>query len=127
MSSPQHASQLADAVLQELRHLQTPAAGAAVDAAHDDSYAPTLVSGVDALLRCCLKGQPAPAGAVLTVARMLLQQRVQWAQQQGYRGGGSSPARAHAVLMLHNSQLAALAGENECSNQTESRLWWLPR
>jgi threonine aldolase len=110
-------------VLQELRHIQTPAAAAAADAAHDDSYAPTLVSGVDALLRCCLKGQQAPAGVVLAVARTLLQQRAQWAQQQGYRGGGSSSAaKAHAVLMLHNSQLAALAGEDNSCCSTENSL-----
>jgi threonine aldolase len=98
-------------VLQEVRDIRTPAA----DAAYDDSYAPTLVSGVDALLRCCLKGQHAPAGAVLTVARALLQQRAHWAQHGFRGGGGGSPARALAVLMLHNSQLAALAGEtNSC-------------
>lgn len=116
VASPSQAAQLADAVLMEVRHIQgsTSAAAAAADeAAHDDTNTPALVSGVDALLRCCLKGQQAPAGAVLAVARALLQQHAQWVERQGYRSSGSSsPATAqHALVLLHNSQLAALAGK----------------
>lgn len=69
-----------------------------------------MVSGVDGLLRCCLRGQQPHAAAVLSTARGLLQQQEQWAEH-GYRSsGGGSPDRALAVLLLFNSQLAALAG-----------------
>jgi hypothetical protein len=49
---------------------------------------------------------------VLTVSRALLQQQEQWLQHGFSSRAGGTPDQAHAVLLLlHNSQLAALAGE----------------
>lgn len=115
MASPLQAGQLADAALLELRQIQDPAAASTAaalpdEAVPEDGYMPALVAGVDALLRGCLKGQPPPPGAVLTVSRALLQLQAQWVQE-GYRSSGAgSPAKANAVLLLYNSLLAALAG-----------------
>jgi len=105
----QQASQLAEAALLELKHLRQGLASPE-DAAHDESSACAIVAGVDALLRCSLRGQQPWPNAVLSVSRALLQQQGQWAEQ-GYRSSaGGSPVKAHAVLLLFNSQLAALAG-----------------
>jgi hypothetical protein len=116
VAAPQ-ASQLAQAALLELHHSHSSssAAAAAAAAAAEDPVEPNeaaaLAAGVDALLRCCLRGQQAPPGVVLTVSRALLLQQEQWLQHGFSSSAGVSPDRAHAVLLLHNSQLAALAGE----------------
>lgn len=127
----QQASQLAEAALLELKQLrQGPASPE--DAAHDEGSACATVASVDALLRCSLRGQQPWPNAVLSVSRALLQQQSQWAEQ-GYRSSaGGSPVKAHAVLLLFNSQLAALAGMREgqtatlaCSVLTGLKSAWL--
>jgi hypothetical protein len=108
--SDKQAGQLIDVVLIDIRRARLAGVAAEVALIHDAAV-PGLTAAADALVRCCLRG-PAPwPAAVLAVSRGLLQLRQQWAEG-GYRSSGwGSSVRAHALLLLSNSLLAALAGE----------------
>lgn len=103
LSSDRQAAALAEATLHELRYVQSELFAA-------DDYTPSVFAAMDQVLRCCLKRRQVQAGAALVIGRLLrrLQQQV---SEKGYHSaGGGNAALAHAVLLLFNSQLAALAG-----------------
>lgn len=76
-----------------------------------DDVLPSRLAAVDALLRACLLGPQARPSPALQVAQLLLQQQARWVED-GYRGAaGGSTSHAHALLLLANSLMSAVAGE----------------
>lgn len=107
IASDKQSAELAETVLAEIRHWDDRSAvSSSLDA----------VVATDQILRCCLKStKPRPAVALI-IGRALLHLHQKWSAE-GFRGvGGRDASVAHAILLLENSQLAALAGE--CHAQT---------
>eukprot|EP00878_Enallax_costatus_P011272 GHUV01011769.1.p1 GENE.GHUV01011769.1~~GHUV01011769.1.p1 ORF type:complete len:887 (+),score=340.48 GHUV01011769.1:35-2695(+) len=102
LSSNRQAAALAEATLQELRYIQS-------DSSAVEDYTPPVFAAMDQILWCCLKQRQVQSGAALVIGRALLQLQQQSVERGYQRVGGGNAALAHAVLLLYNSQVAALA------------------